>query len=171
MTCFAIPTSVELKTVCMTGFDTPTICFAMPIIYVSYILCFLIPYPSRTENGLYMFPYPYPNLNGNALWQMFLPLPQSKWKQSVWQVSPPLSYRNRKSHTLSRMGIRYRFWPIENSPLNLTGRDGRFAWLPYTSSVDVKGSHPSCHHTDPTVLHYSTKTLSLQIMRWWWCGA
>ena len=141
-----------------------------------YYLCFLYimfpyPYPSRTENGLYMFPYPYPNRNGNALWQIFLPLPQSKWKQSVWQVSPPLSYRNKKSHNLSRIGIRYRFWPIENSPLNLTGRDGRFAWLPYTSSVDLKGSHPSCHHTDPTVIHYSTKTLSLQIMRWWWCWA
>ena len=152
---------------------------------------FRYPYPSRTENGLYdrfrhpyarlcypyylcflhiMFPYPLPPSNWKRSVYVSLPLPHSNWKQSVWQVSPPISYRNRKSHTLSRMGIRYSFWPIENSPLNLTGRDGRFAWLPYTSSVDVKGSHPSCHPTGPTVLRYSTKTLSLQIIRWWWYG-
>jgi len=46
----------------------------------------------------------------------------------------------------------------KNSPLSLIGRDGSSAWLPYTSSVDVKGSH----HTGPTVLRYSTKTPSLQ---------
>ena len=142
-----------------------------------YYLCFLY----------IMFPYPLPQSNWKRSVYVSLPLPQSKWECSMTDVSTPTTVEmktvcmtgfatpilseQKKSHNLSRIGIRYRFWRIENSPLNLTGRDGRFGWLPYTSSVDVKGRHPSCHHTGPTVLHYSTKTLSLQIMRWWWCGA